>query len=62
MPTINPDGTGVPGVNPPPGIDGSLLSGFKAGTAIVGSDGSVYIKHLDQTMFGLSVYWVPGGR
>lgn len=57
-PTINPDGTGVAGVNPPPGVDGATLIATPAGGSQTGSDGIAYIKHLDQTMFGPSVYWV----
>jgi|GEM_PF-6506471 len=58
VPTINADGTGIAGANPPPGVDGATLISTPAGGAQTGSDGVVYVKHLTPTMFGPSVYWM----
>ena len=58
VPTINADGTGIAGANPPPGVDSATLITTSAGGAQTGSDGVVYVKHLTPTMFGPSVYWM----
>ncbi|HEV2493903.1 MAG TPA: hypothetical protein VG204_12635 [Terriglobia bacterium] len=58
IPTVNADGTGIAGANPPPGVDSATLISTPAGAAQTGSDGVVYVKHLVQTMFGPSVYWM----
>ena len=58
VPTINADGTGIAGTNPPPGVDGATLISTPAGGTQAGSDGVVYVKHLTPTMFGPSVYWM----
>lgn len=52
------DGVGFAGSNPPPGIDTATLEATPAGASLTGSDGSTYVKTVQQEMMGYAVFWL----